>query len=276
MTLGENSANSAVGALEAVEAVDAAALKLAGAVTNAIPVGALRRPPRPPGWASAREREPDRVDAVCGVARRAAPECPGPGQAARRRAWASTMPFRARTRKPPPRLGKTPLVAGRACGSRGLGERLGGQHVPSRGPGGGADRTADSRAVQTLPRRRVGGLLGPAFMIEDPGHHRSRVLPLGHDRSALDHRATRWVAPRQAAHKGSDLGFSAHQRTRPPTRAPAPAAAPPPSAPPAPCAPAAEPCPPLSRPAAATRASSAGTSSSRRAASSRPEAARRG
>ena len=42
MTLGENSANSAVGALESVEAVDAAALKLAGAVTNAIPVGAPR------------------------------------------------------------------------------------------------------------------------------------------------------------------------------------------------------------------------------------------
>jgi hypothetical protein len=42
MTLGENSANSAVGALESVEAADAAALKLAGAVTNAIPVGAPR------------------------------------------------------------------------------------------------------------------------------------------------------------------------------------------------------------------------------------------
>ena len=42
MTLGENAANSAVGALESVEAVDAAALKLAGAVSNAIPVGATR------------------------------------------------------------------------------------------------------------------------------------------------------------------------------------------------------------------------------------------
>ena len=42
MTLGENSANSAVGALESVEAVDASALKLAGAVTNAVPVGAPR------------------------------------------------------------------------------------------------------------------------------------------------------------------------------------------------------------------------------------------
>jgi nitrite reductase/ring-hydroxylating ferredoxin subunit len=42
MTLGENSANSAVGALESVEAVDGAALKLAGAVTNAVPVGAPR------------------------------------------------------------------------------------------------------------------------------------------------------------------------------------------------------------------------------------------
>jgi nitrite reductase/ring-hydroxylating ferredoxin subunit len=42
MTLGENSANSAVGALESVEAVDGAALKLAGAVTKAVPVGAPR------------------------------------------------------------------------------------------------------------------------------------------------------------------------------------------------------------------------------------------
>jgi nitrite reductase/ring-hydroxylating ferredoxin subunit len=42
MTLGENSANSAVGALESVEAVDGAALKIAGAVTNAVPVGAPR------------------------------------------------------------------------------------------------------------------------------------------------------------------------------------------------------------------------------------------
>ena len=42
MTLGENTASRAVGALESVEAVDAAALKLAGAVTNAIPVGAPR------------------------------------------------------------------------------------------------------------------------------------------------------------------------------------------------------------------------------------------
>src|SRR5215218_10324764 len=42
MTLGESSANSAVGALESVEAVDAAALKLAAAVTNAIPVGTPR------------------------------------------------------------------------------------------------------------------------------------------------------------------------------------------------------------------------------------------
>ena len=42
MTLGENAASSAVGALESVEAGDAAALKIAGAVTNAIPVGAAR------------------------------------------------------------------------------------------------------------------------------------------------------------------------------------------------------------------------------------------
>jgi hypothetical protein len=43
MTLGENAANGAVGALESVEAVDGAALKLAGAATNAIPVGAPRK-----------------------------------------------------------------------------------------------------------------------------------------------------------------------------------------------------------------------------------------
>src|SRR5215208_5834635 len=42
MALGENFATGAVGALESVEAVDGAALKLAGAVTNAIPVGAPR------------------------------------------------------------------------------------------------------------------------------------------------------------------------------------------------------------------------------------------
>jgi len=42
MTLGENAANSAVAALESVEAADAAALKLAGAVTKAIPAGARR------------------------------------------------------------------------------------------------------------------------------------------------------------------------------------------------------------------------------------------
>ena len=42
MILGENAANNAVGALESVEAVDAAALKLAGAVSNVIPVGATR------------------------------------------------------------------------------------------------------------------------------------------------------------------------------------------------------------------------------------------
>jgi nitrite reductase/ring-hydroxylating ferredoxin subunit len=42
MTLGDNFANNAVGALESVEAVDAAALKLAGAVTNAVPAGAPR------------------------------------------------------------------------------------------------------------------------------------------------------------------------------------------------------------------------------------------
>jgi hypothetical protein len=42
MALGENAATSAVGALESVEAVDAAALKLAGAVTNAVPAGATR------------------------------------------------------------------------------------------------------------------------------------------------------------------------------------------------------------------------------------------
>src|SRR5262245_49264645 len=42
MTLGENFANSAVGALESVESVDGAALKIAGAVTNAVPVGAPR------------------------------------------------------------------------------------------------------------------------------------------------------------------------------------------------------------------------------------------
>ena len=42
MTPGENYANSAVGALESVETVVEAALKLAGAVTNALPVGAPR------------------------------------------------------------------------------------------------------------------------------------------------------------------------------------------------------------------------------------------
>jgi nitrite reductase/ring-hydroxylating ferredoxin subunit/uncharacterized membrane protein len=42
MTLSENSANSAVGALESVESVDGVALKLAGAVSNAVPVGAPR------------------------------------------------------------------------------------------------------------------------------------------------------------------------------------------------------------------------------------------
>ena len=42
MTLGENAANSAVDALESVEALDGAALKLAGAVSNAVPVGVPR------------------------------------------------------------------------------------------------------------------------------------------------------------------------------------------------------------------------------------------
>jgi nitrite reductase/ring-hydroxylating ferredoxin subunit/uncharacterized membrane protein len=42
MTLGENAANSAVDALESVEALDAAALKLAGAVSKAVPVGVPR------------------------------------------------------------------------------------------------------------------------------------------------------------------------------------------------------------------------------------------
>ncbi len=37
-----NAANSAVDALESVEALDGAALKLAGAVSNAVPVGAAR------------------------------------------------------------------------------------------------------------------------------------------------------------------------------------------------------------------------------------------
>jgi nitrite reductase/ring-hydroxylating ferredoxin subunit/uncharacterized membrane protein len=42
MTLGENAANSAVDALESVEALDEAALKLAGAVSKAVPVGVAR------------------------------------------------------------------------------------------------------------------------------------------------------------------------------------------------------------------------------------------
>ncbi|MDA0167033.1 Rieske 2Fe-2S domain-containing protein [Solirubrobacter ginsenosidimutans] len=42
MTLGENAANRAVDALESVEALDRTALKLAGAVGNAVPVGVLR------------------------------------------------------------------------------------------------------------------------------------------------------------------------------------------------------------------------------------------
>src|ERR671915_1300363 len=42
MSLGENAANSAVDALESVEALDGAALKLAGAVRNAVPVGVPR------------------------------------------------------------------------------------------------------------------------------------------------------------------------------------------------------------------------------------------
>jgi nitrite reductase/ring-hydroxylating ferredoxin subunit/uncharacterized membrane protein len=42
MTLGENSVNKAVEALESVETVDGAALKLAGAVTKAVPAGAPR------------------------------------------------------------------------------------------------------------------------------------------------------------------------------------------------------------------------------------------
>lgn len=42
MTLRENAANSAVDALESVEALDGAALKLAGAVNNAVPVGVPR------------------------------------------------------------------------------------------------------------------------------------------------------------------------------------------------------------------------------------------
>ena len=42
MTLGENAVNSAVDALESVEALDGAALKLAGAVSNAVPVGVPR------------------------------------------------------------------------------------------------------------------------------------------------------------------------------------------------------------------------------------------
>ena len=42
MILGENAANSAVDALESVEALDGPALKLAGAVSNAVPVGVPR------------------------------------------------------------------------------------------------------------------------------------------------------------------------------------------------------------------------------------------
>ena len=42
MILGENAANSAVDALESIEALDGAALKLAGAVSNAVPVGVPR------------------------------------------------------------------------------------------------------------------------------------------------------------------------------------------------------------------------------------------
>jgi hypothetical protein len=42
MTLGENAANSAFDALESVEALDGVALKLAGAVSNAVPVGVPR------------------------------------------------------------------------------------------------------------------------------------------------------------------------------------------------------------------------------------------
>jgi nitrite reductase/ring-hydroxylating ferredoxin subunit/uncharacterized membrane protein len=42
MPLGENAANSAIDALESVEALDGVALKLAGAVSNAVPVGVSR------------------------------------------------------------------------------------------------------------------------------------------------------------------------------------------------------------------------------------------
>jgi nitrite reductase/ring-hydroxylating ferredoxin subunit/uncharacterized membrane protein len=42
MAISENSANSAVGTLESVEALDPAALKLAEAVRNAVPIGARR------------------------------------------------------------------------------------------------------------------------------------------------------------------------------------------------------------------------------------------
>ena len=177
MTLGENSANSAVDALESVEAVDAAALKLAGVVTNAVPVGAPRdalsgtwlghalHPALTDvvigsflsatlldllggddtGRASERLIEIGLVTsaptvasglsdwaltvygdrraclvglahasanltalrAVCGVARRAAPRCPGPGQAARRRGRRGALSSVAF-------LGRSPLVHARS------------------------------------------------------------------------------------------------------------------------------------------------------------------
>jgi hypothetical protein len=52
-------------------------------------------------------------------------------------------------------------------------------------------------------------------VIEDPGHYRRRVSSVGDDRSALDHRATRWVSPRQSAEKRADLIISAHQDESP-------------------------------------------------------------
>ena len=214
MTLGENAANSAVAALESVEAVDAAALKLAGAVSNAIPVGPtrdalsgtwighalhpaltdvvigsflsatlldllggddsgraserlieiglvasaptiasglsdwastrLRRPPQPPGRASARRREPDRVRAVCGVARREAPGRPGPGQAGRPRgqrgALGRCLPrrsplvhARSRCQRDGVRRGAPRLDDGRGGRARGwpADQRDGGRHARS-------------------------------------------------------------------------------------------------------------------------------------------------
>ena len=65
--------------------------------------------------------------------------------------------------------------------------------------------------MQAPLRRRISSRLGLAIMIEDPGHHRGRVGPVGDDRGAFDHPAARRMAPRQAGQQGSDLFVIAHK-----------------------------------------------------------------